>query len=164
ALLAMQRGGTILEVEPAIWSLVGGSEGDDSRRPLAHDEILDLHARECWKDIAARWREQRLLIATSRRLLDWLWLRTHLVMKTKRAPDKWIVSIAGVKDPGGTIVPLSAENLNGLSLTLPEKAPEGGVTIDNMSATPAFQRAPDNAVPGRHAGYLPWSPLAWPGA
>ena len=152
-----QRAAVIVELEASTWSLVGAAEGRDRRRQLSLGEMFDEHTLPCWEDIAERWRDQRLLVATVGRLLNWLRLRQRLQVRTRRGGDKWVLTLSTQE-----VRALSVDELNGLALLVPEDAPEIVVVIEGSSAALPVCRAPDPSMPKHHAVYLPWLPLAWP--
>ena len=154
--LQNQRAAMVVELEASAWSLVGAAEARDGRRQLELAEMFDEHAVPCWQDIAKRSRDQRLLVATTGRLLRWLWLRDHLVVRTMRGPDKWVVTLAAKDEQ-----PLSATQMNGLSLIVPEGAPEIVVVTKASSSPLPVRRTADPAIAKHHAVYLPWSALTW---
>lgn len=155
--LTGQRAAVIVELEASTWSLVGASEGRDQPRQLNVGEMFDEHSVPCWEDIAARWRDQHLLVATPCRLLSWLKLRQMLQIRTKRSGDKWLLTLSAEDDHR-----LEVGELNGLALIVPEGAPEIVVAIEGSSAALPVRREPDPSMPKHHAVYLPWVPLVWP--
>ena len=155
--LERQRAAAIVELDTSIFSLVGASESRDGHRPLDLAEMFDQHAVQCWMDIAARASGERLLVATTARLLNWLWLRRHLVIRMNRNSGRWVVSLSATD---GRV--LDDATLNGLALIVPEAAPEVVVHVDGSDRSLTVRRAPDPAVAGHHAVYLPWRGLVWP--
>ncbi|MBY0320968.1 MAG: hypothetical protein K2X72_19760 [Reyranella sp.] len=155
--LTNQRAAMIVELEASAWSLIGAAPFYDGRRQLELREMFDEHAVPCWQDIATRWRDRKLLLATAGRLLQWLWLRECLRLRTIRGADKWVVTVSAADER-----PIGAAELHGLALVVPEEAPEIVVELEGTSSPLPVRRAPDPAVAQHDAVYLPWSALTWP--
>jgi hypothetical protein len=160
--LEAKRGCVIIYQHFGVFSLIGRGKRPGGRRQ-ATTPVFDAHAIACWLDIADRHRQGKLFVATSRRLLDYVWLREHLAMDLEKQSDRWIVTLHHVDCPVSGRHELSQQLLNGLSLLVPEEAPEFGVEIAGRTA-PVFKRAADPVYPGFHALYLDWSALEWPEA
>lgn len=156
-----QRGTVIVEQNLALWSLIGASEKSDGLRPAGSD-IFDYHSIAAWQDLTTRSRDGRLLVAATKRLLHWLWLREHLDLHTTRGPDRWIITVQASQAGVGSHKTVRSE-LDGLALTIPEAAPECVVLFEGQRTLLNMRRAPDPSLPGRHVLHLPWSRPEWPG-
>ncbi len=160
--LEKQGGAVVVYQHFGITSLRGRAK---SKAPGAKGRsappVLDLHEAACWRDIAERRRDGRLFVATTTRLLDWLWLRDRVVIETEEGEGRWRVRLAGVRCSVLGERPAVAADLNGFALLIPEGAPEVVVTLGDGPPIP-MKRRPDAAHPGRHALYRPWTPLEWP--
>lgn len=124
---------------------------------------LDEHARARWRDIAARFHSGRLWVATTSRMLRYLWLRDALRFSVARTEDAWHVTLHEMNCSAYGREHISVGDMNGLSLSVPASAPEVVVTVDGWKAPLPVRRAADRGWPGRDAVFLPWSPLEWPG-
>ncbi len=158
-----QRGGAVIVYQHfGVVSLRGLADAKIEMKP-SKPPVMDEHTAARWRDIAERARAGRLLVATTRRLLDWLWLRDRLVIETEAGADRWVVRLAGVRCSVLGDLPIEPGDLNGLSLLIPPEAPEVVVTAAD-GARIAMRRTADQAHPGRHVLHRSWTPLEWPAA
>jgi hypothetical protein len=159
--LESQGGAVIVYQHFGITSLRGRAKSTaPGAKGRSTPPVFDEHEEACWRDIADRWRAGRLFVATTGRLLDWLWLRDRLVIETDEHADRWTVRLAGLKCSALGERPVETGDLNGLSLLVPETAPEV-VVVRGGGAIVPMQRKPDQAHPGRHVLYSPWKSLEW---
>jgi hypothetical protein len=156
--LQAKGGAVVLESHFGQWSLIGRT---GPLRPVGAS-ALDHHAIACWNDIASRNRSGTLLVATLSRLLDYLWLRSHLNVSITRTAEKWIIALDSVGVPGGGDRDVTQTDLNGLSLVVPDSAPEVVVTTRLRQNPLPVQRVADPAGKRIDAVYLPWSRLEYP--
>lgn len=160
-LLEKQGGAIVVYQHFGITSLRGRAKSNaPGAKGRSEPPVLDDHAAACWGDIAERWRAGRLFVATTSRLLDWLWFRDRVVIETDARPDRWVVRLASVRCSVLGERPVEAADLNGFSLLIPEDAPEVVVTRGGGATLP-MQRKPDEAYPGRHVLFSPWASLEW---
>ena len=159
--LEARRGVVIIYQHFGNWSLIGRGRKPGARRPSTVP-VFDAHGVACWQDIAERQRAGRLFVAAAGRLLNYLWLRERLAMSVERGEERWHVALHGTDCPVLGHNPISTAEVNGLSLLVPESAPEIVVTIDGQSAPLALARTPDPSFPGYHALHRPWRALEWP--
>lgn len=141
-----------------------GRPKERSLRQATSPPVLDEHAVACWQDIATRARAGRLFVATTARLLHYLWLRGGLKMTVDCARERWHVHLLGVSCPASSWRGLTTIDLNGLSLVIPAAAPEVTVTVQGSATPLVMRREPDPVHPGCHALYRPWVGLEWPAA
>jgi hypothetical protein len=160
-LLESQGGAVVVYQHFGISSLRGRAKSNaPGAKGRTTPPVLDVHAAACWRDIAERWRAGRLFVATTARLLDWLWMRDRLMIEVDERRDRWIVDLVGVKCSVLGSRPVEVGDLNGFSLLIPEDAPEVVVTLRG-GAVVTMQRKPDEAHLGHHALFSPWAPLEW---
>jgi hypothetical protein len=158
--LERDGGAVIVYQHFGVFSLRGRSETRNEPK-RATPPAMDEHTVARWIDIAERRRAGRLFVATTRRLLDWLWLREGMVIQTEETPDRWIVRLQGLHCSVLGDRAVESGDLNGLSLLIPEEAPEVVVTLADGAAV-AMRRRPDEAFRGRHVLHRPWDSLEWP--
>lgn len=160
-LLEKQGGAIVVYQHFGITSLRGRAKSNaPGAKGRSAPPVLDDHAAACWRDIAERRRAGRLFVATTSRLLDWLWFRDRVVIEANEGPDRWVVRLASVRCPAFGERPVEADDLNGFSLLIPANAPEVVVARGHGAALP-MQRKADEAHPGRHVLFSPWSSLEW---
>jgi hypothetical protein len=126
--------------------------------------VFDEHGVACWRDIAERHRQGRLFVATTSRLLNYIWLRQALKLSVEKTADKWIVTLQGIDCPVLGRHPFSAANGNGLSFLVPSSAPEVVVLREPGGPSLPLKRVSDPAFPNYDAVYQPWAALEWPEA
>jgi hypothetical protein len=156
------RGGTVIVYQHfGVTTLRGRAK---SKRAGANGRaappVLDEHALALWRDIAERRDAGRLFVATTERLLDWLWRRDRLEITLERSPDQWRVRLGTLRCPVLGDHTLGPADLNGFALLIPGNAPEVSVA-DAGGRVLSLRREPDPAHPGRHALYRPWEALEW---
>ena len=139
-----------------------GRPRERSLRRNTSPPVLDEHAVACWQDIAARVHAGRLFVATTARLLHYLWLRKGLKLTVEKTRERWHVRLLGVSCPAAGWRALSSIDFNGLSFVIPAIAPEVTVTAHGSAAPLELRRAPDPGHPDCHALYRPWTGLEWP--
>jgi hypothetical protein len=157
------RGGTVIVYQHfGVTTLRGRakSKGPGGGNGRSAPPVLDEHALGRWRDIAARRDAGRLFVATTERLLDWLWRRDRLQITLERSPERWRVRLGDIRCPVLGDRAFGAGDLNGFALLIPETAPEVSV-IDAGGRLLDLRREPDPAHPGRHALHRPWEPLEW---
>jgi len=160
-LLESRRGAIVVYQHFGVTSLRGRAKSSEpGAKARSAPPVLDAHEAACWRDIAERHRAGRLFIATTSRLLDWLWLRDRLVIETEKGADRWTVRLAGVRCSVLGERSVEAGDLNGLSLLVPRTAPEVVVTRGDAAAL-AVRRKADEAHAGQDVLYLPWAALEW---
>jgi hypothetical protein len=123
---------------------------------------LDRHALAAWRDIAERNAAGRLWVASVSRMLDHLARREALVFHVEKSPERWVITVRGLKDSGGRVRPAGAADLDGVAFLAPETAPEIVLTLKGARTPLPSRRANDPAHKAMHAVYLPWRPLEWP--
>lgn len=158
--LTAHGGVAIVQQQLGLWSLIGASPEKSGERPN-HAPALDRHAVAAWQDIAERRAAGRLWVAATSRLLDFLWRRQSLRFTVQKTSEKWVISLRGMQCPvfGGR--PIERADLNGLSFTVGEGAPEVEVIVDGWRQPLDMRRETDPVHRLRHAVYLPWSALEW---
>lgn len=104
--------------------------------------------------LAREHHEGRILVAGTRRLLDWWLLRQHLDWHAETLPDgRTRINIAGLADPiAGYQVP-ALEDLAGLAFTCSDPS----TTIVTLADRPA-----EGFIPFPGGIHLPWKPLSVP--
>lgn len=130
-----------------------------SRSPIP---ALDEHSVATWRLIADRQRSGRLFVATTSRLLNWVWLRDALRFQTELGPERWTIQLEGVQCPVVGAREREPFERIGLAFTVPQNAPEV-VVIDEHNRTLPVRRERDPVHEGTDAVYLPWQALEWPG-
>ena len=158
--LEATRGAVIVYQHFGVWSYAGRGKIRANRFP-AKPPVLDEHAVACWQDLAARNRAGNLWIATTGRLLNYLWLRDRLIYTVEKTNERWVVTLSGVHCDVLGDRPLQKNDLNGLSFLISQTAPEV-VVVQAGHATPVeMRRQPDPNNPGFDALYVPWTKLEW---
>lgn len=126
-------------------ALIGLAPGQEARVP-ADASVLGLHELLALDDLAER-AGDRILVASTARLLGWLDLRRRA---TITAPAAGSIGVAWAGDP------------EGLALTIPHDAPTPQVRLNDDALPLAMAREPDPASPGMDCLYLPWRARLWP--
>jgi hypothetical protein len=144
------------------WSMLGRGRTRRDLTRTTNSAVFDEHGVACWQEIAERHRAGRLFVATSARLLDYLWLRESLKLSTAKTDDKWIVTLHGLECDVLGRRAISPDDLNGLSFLVPQTAPDIVVTIAGRRAPLALTRTSDPAFRGSDVLYRPWQALEWP--
>jgi hypothetical protein len=144
------------------WSLLGRGRRRRDEGRISVPPVLDVHAVSCWREIAERHQAGRLFVATTGRLLEYLWLRERLQISVEKSAEIWVVTLRGVDCDVLGWHEIGDAHLNGLSLLIPETAPEVTVVVAGRQAPLALTRTPDPTYPGCHALHRPWTALEWP--
>ncbi|MGI8839358.1 MAG: hypothetical protein ACR2F8_01000 [Caulobacteraceae bacterium] len=156
-------GAVIVQQRFGLWSLVGAAPDRDEARANS-SPALDRHAVAAWRDIAERAAAGQLWVVTAGRLLDHLWRRQSLKFTVDKSHERWVVRLEGLICPILGDRAIEPGDLNGLSFTVPEGAPEVIVIVGGDRDPLAMRRATDSAYRGRDAVYRPWAFLEWPEA
>lgn len=156
--LASRGGAVIVRQQLGRWSLVGAAPDRDEVRPN-DSPALDRHAVATWRDIAERAGAGALWVVTAGRLLDHLWRRQALKFTIDKSHERWVVRLGALSCPILGDRALESGDLNGLSFTVPESAPEVVVMLGD--APLAMRRAADPVHRARDAVYRPWAFLEW---
>jgi hypothetical protein len=159
--LINHTGAVIVQQQLGRWSLIGAPPERSRARPNT-GPALDRHAIAAWREIAERQAAGRLWVVTTSRLLDHLWRRQSLGFTVEKSNERWIVRMHGLHCPIFGDRSLEDRDLNGLSFTVPEAAPEVIVVLGPDRAPLQMQRAVDPCYRLRHAVYRPWTSLEWP--
>lgn len=132
------------------------------QRQFSGPPVFDEHARSRMINIAERFRAGRLWVATTARILDYLWLRDALRFAVEKSAGRWIVTLDRLECATLGHRDIGNEDLNGLSFAVPPDAPDVTVVIRGRAQPLPMHRVADPAWPNMHAVYLPWQPLEWP--
>jgi|GEM_PF-3828952 len=159
--LISHAGAVIVQQQLGRWSLIGAA-GDRSQARANAAPVLDRHALAAWREIAERKAAGKLWVVTTARLLDHLWRRQALRFTVEQTARAWTIRLAPFRCPVLGERPLDARDLNGLSFTVPEAAPEIIVMASDSSAPLEMKRAADPAHRLRDAVYRAWTYLEWP--
>lgn len=154
-------GAVVVRQQLGRWSLVGAAPARSQARPN-ESPALDRHAVAAWREIAERNAAGQLWVVTTARLLDHLWRRQALQFIVEKSADKWIVRLQCLSCPVLGERAIESGDLNGLSFTVPESAPEVLIIVGGHRAPLEMRRAPDPAHRLRDAVYRPWAYLEWP--
>jgi hypothetical protein len=158
--LTQLAGVVVVQQQLGRWSLVGAA--DDAARAHANTgPALDRHALGAWREIAERNAAGLLWVATTSRLLDHLWRRQSLVFTVERHADKSVITLREMRCPVLGRRAIEPGDLNGLSFTVGEGAPEVVVAVAGWARPIEMARAADPAHRHRHAVYRPWTKLDW---
>jgi hypothetical protein len=130
-----------------------------SFRP-AEMPVFDENTVWAFRELAERVHSGRILLATTARLLTFLWMRDHLIVEV--GPGGRLL-LKSIECPVRGHVAPSLEMLNGLAFLIPEGFPDATVGIEEQAAPLPFRRVPAPEEPGMHVLHLPWQPLEWPG-
>ena len=159
--LVTRGGAVIVQQQLGRWSLIGAA-ADRSQARANAAPVLDGHAVATWREIAERKAAGKLWVATTARLLDYLWRRQALRFTVQKPARAWTIRLESLRCPVLGERPLDAGDLNGLSFTVPEAAPEIIVMAGDSRAPLEMKRAVDPAHRLRDAVYRAWTYLEWP--
>jgi SAM-dependent methyltransferase len=158
--LEATRGAVIVYQHFGVWSYEGRGKVPTNRFP-AKPPVLNAHAVKCWQDLAERNRAGRLWIATTSRLLNYIWLRDRLVYTVEKSSERWVITLAGAHCGVLGDRSLKKSDLNGLSFLISSSAPDVVVLQAGHTAPIEMRREPDPGRPGFDALYMPWTKLEW---
>ncbi len=158
--LTQLAGVVVVQQQLGRWSLIGAAPEASEARPN-RAPALDRHAVAVWRDIADRHTGGVLWVATTARLLDHLWRRQALAFSVTKKADRWVITLNELRCPLAGRRAIEASDLNGLSFTVGEAAPEVVVTVAGWAQPLEMRRVPDPAHRHRHAVYRPWAALEW---
>lgn len=153
--LEMHGAATIVEQRLGDFALLGQHPAKEQRRAL-QPPVFTIHELLTLDDLAAR---ETALVTTPGRLLDWLWLRSNLVISF--AADANIIRIEGVRN-GTSVRSIGADGLHGLAFTLPSDLPPISVEIAGSSERLEMTREPDPAKASHDCLYRKWEKRTWP--
>jgi hypothetical protein len=158
--LTQLAGVVVVQQQLGRWSLVGAAPEAGAARPNL-GPVLDRHAVAVWRDIAQRRDAGLLWVATTARLLDYLWRRQALAFAVAKSADRWVITLNELRCPVTGRRAIGPGDLNGLAFTVGEAAPEVVVTVVGWARPLEMRRAADPAHRYRHAVYRPWTALEW---
>lgn len=154
-------GACIIYQHFGVWRALGRQKRHvsqiESRRPL-----LDDNAVWAFRDIAQRQAEGRLLVTTTARLLNFLWLRNSLCYSSTTNDNGDIVIILEATEcPVEGRKPIDLATLNGLAFQVPKHA--GSIKLLTAKGKVLqTRRAPDPIAPDWDVVYLPWERRIFP--
>jgi hypothetical protein len=118
------------------------------------DRTLTASTRRAFDRIAALFHGGRLLVTTTRRLLDWCTTRRRLVWTTRTDNDGIRIDVSTA-----SLGSVDARRLDGLTFHVPASR-RARIFVDGVEAT--AQRVNPPGDTGRASVSLPWPPLAFP--
>jgi hypothetical protein len=131
-------------------------------RAWVHDRIpvLDEHAIWAWRSLAERQERGEIFVTTTRRLLDYLWMRENLAYSVVAVGNRRIVKLDAIDCPTYGRHPISCDSeVQGLSISCP-----GSVEIAVVRGAEAIPIPTERhylAVEDRTVATIPWQRLVW---
>ena len=160
--LTAHGGAVIVQQQLGRWALIGAAEGRERSRPMT-SPALDRHAIAAWREIAERHAAGELWVTRVSALLRHLWRRERMRFHVEAGPERWVITLQTLADGGGLPHFVSAD-LDGLTLTVPEEAPEVVLRVAGCPEPLRPRREPDPVHRQTHAVHLPRRRLEWPPA
>jgi len=158
--LEARRGSVVLYQHFGVWRALFTPKRHASQRYSVPETVLDEHGLWAFRVLAERYREGRILVATTRRLLDFLWMRDNLRYTVEKQDGQPTIRIDAIDCPvAGRIVP-DSNALDGLAFELPATRDEPVVVLANKKLPMTVIADPDDSR--RLIAYLPWRALEYP--
>jgi len=153
-----KRGGAVVIYQHfGVWRAMMMGKGHASSRASAPACVLDEHNAWALRDLAERFRSGRILVTTTRRLLDFVRMRDYLRFHVSLDNENPIITIGTLDCPVSGPVTPTVSDLEGLAF---EISPDGPVPVVELSGS----RIPMHVVSLERSRvlYRPWEPLVYP--
>lgn len=158
--LERRRGSVVVYQHFGVWRALHTEKRHASRRESVAESVLDEHGLWAFRILAERHKAGRILVATTRRLLDFLRMRDHLDFSVSEQDGCHVIRIGEIACPAnGAIVP-DLESLAGLAFEIPKKLGEPVVLLGERRLAMSLVVDPQN--PEYLIAYLPWQSLEYP--
>lgn len=158
--LEKRQGAAIVYQHFGVWRALFMGKRHASQRWSEPDTVLDEHNVWAFRTLAERFREGRVLVATTRRLLDFLWMRDNLDYRVAEESGRTVIRIDAIDCPvDGRVVP-DAAALAGLAFEVPKSLGEPVVLVEETKLSTVSVEDP--ADPNRLVVHLPWQTLEFP--
>ena len=158
--LEARRGAVVIYQHFGVWRALFMGKRHASQRVSEPETVLDEHNVWAFRDLAERHRDGRVLVATTRRLLDFLWMRDHLVYRVENRNGTTVVRIEGIECPlKGRIQPEPAD-LAGLAFEIPKRLGEPTLAIGDKALPMTSIEDPED--PARLVIHQPWQSMEYP--
>jgi len=158
--LERRQGAAIVYQHFGVWRALFTGKRHESQRASVPETVLDEHNVWAFRILTERFRDGRVLVATTRRLLDFLRMRDHLDFRVEDRNGRTEIHLDGIDCPvEGRIAP-ETRLLHGLAFELP--ADRGTPVVIRGGTTLAMTTIPDPERPNRLIAYSPWQPLEFP--
>ena len=155
------RGGAVVVYQHfGVWRGLFMGKKHPSQRVSVPETVLDEHNIWAFRELAQRHHDGRIMVATTRRLLDFLWMRDGLDYSVRHEGDTTIVEIDGLNCPSSGRLRPTLEDLAGLAFEVPKRNGETVVVLDGEKLPMVSVEDPQD--PERIVVYLPWQSLTYP--
>jgi hypothetical protein len=158
--LEARQGAVVVYQHFGVWRALFMGKGHASQRPSRPADVLDEHGIWAFRTLAERHREGRIMVATTRRLLDFIRLRDSLVFSVVRESDKVLIRLDGAACPAEGRLELDVDSLAGLAFTLRRSAGEPVILLRGRQLPAEVVEDPDD--PAFVIAHLPWRALEYP--
>jgi hypothetical protein len=158
--LEARRGTVIVYQHFGVWRALFMGKGHASQHQSRAPSILDGHGVWAFRTLAERHREGRVLVATTRRLLDFIRVRDCIDFSVIRNGGKVLIRIDGGACPVEGRLELDAASLAGLAFVVPRRFGEPLLLLGDRKLPAEVVDDPDDA--GCIIAHLPWRPMEPP--
>jgi hypothetical protein len=155
--LEARQGAAVIYQHFGVWRALSMGKGHASQRSSLPGNVLDEHGIWAFRTLADRCREGRVLVATTRRLLDFIRLRDHLAFSVFRDNGCVSIRIEGGACPVDGELDLDERDLAGLAFKVPRAHGEPILLFGERRLPAAVAEDPEDS--GRLIVYLPWRRL-----
>lgn len=157
-----KRGGAAIVYQHfGVWRAMFTGKRHASQRSSEPENVLDEHNIWAFRTLAERFHEGRILVATTRRLLDFLWMRNHLEYRVEQEGDQITIRIDAINCPAVGRINPDVTALAGVAFELPKTFGEPIVLAGDIKLPVKIAEDPENQ--DRLIAYLPWQVLEYPG-
>jgi hypothetical protein len=122
--------------------------------------VLDEHALWAWRALAERQQRGEILVATTSRLLDYLWMRENIVYFIAEEGGRRVIALEAIDCPVYGRHPVTSEAVQGLSFVC--KGNVDAVVVRAADQAPIATQRTYLAAEDRTIVMVPWQRLKWP--
>lgn len=157
--LEAREGSVVVYQHFGVWRALLVGKGHISGRQSLPESVLDEHNIWSFRTLAERSQSGRVLVCTTQRLLNYLWMRDHLEFDVVNVSGTDVIRITGIMCPvRGRVQPTIAD-LAGLAF----EGPSGTVPrVELGGRTLAMSLERNTGVGERWVVHLPWVALEFP--
>lgn len=154
------RGGSVIIYQHfGVWRALMAGKGHASARNSQPESVLDEHNLWAFRTLAERFQTGRVLVCTTQRLLNYIWMRDFLEFEVANCSGVDVIRVTGITCPvRGHLVPTIAD-LEGLAFEGPSgSAPRVQLGEQEIEMSLSQETGIDNCW----VSYRPWTSLEYP--